>query len=92
MKEGLRTILFSKWLYGIVRILLAALFLYGGAVKLMDPKAFARIISSYNLLPEVLLTFAAVDPFSFGRHEGSFIAITYRLTYYLLILLINTSC
>ena len=36
------------------------LFLYGGAVKLMDPKAFARIISSYNLMPEVLLPFAAV--------------------------------
>ena len=60
MKEGLRTIIFSKGLYGIIRILLAILFLYGGAVKLMDPRAFARIISSYNLVPEVLLPFAAV--------------------------------
>lgn len=60
MKERFRAILFSKGLYGTVRILLALLFLYGGAIKLVDPKAFARVISGYGLVPETLLPFVAV--------------------------------
>ena len=50
----------SLWLYRVVRFGLALLFLYGGAIKLMDPKAFARIISAYQLVPEPLLPVVAV--------------------------------
>jgi hypothetical protein len=60
MKERFRAIIFSKGLYGTVRIILALLFLYGGAIKLVDPKAFARVISAYGLVPETLLPFVAV--------------------------------
>ena len=53
-------ILSSLWLYRVARFGLALLFLYGGAIKLMDPKAFARIISAYQLVPEPLLPVVAV--------------------------------
>jgi uncharacterized membrane protein YphA (DoxX/SURF4 family) len=46
--------------YRIVRIALAALFIYGGVTKLFDPKAFAAIISAYDLVPEALLPLFAV--------------------------------
>ena len=46
--------------YGIVRIALAALFIYAGVIKLFDPKAFAATISAYDLVPEILLPFFAV--------------------------------
>lgn len=48
------------WSYRIVRIALAALFIYGGVLKLIDPKAFARTISGYGLVPEILLAVVAI--------------------------------
>jgi len=50
----------SPWLYRIVRLGLAALFIYAGVSKLLDPKAFARIISAYSIVPETVLPVAAV--------------------------------
>ncbi|MCE5265942.1 MAG: DoxX family membrane protein [Deltaproteobacteria bacterium] len=46
--------------HGIVRIALAALFIYAGVVKLFDPRAFAATISTYDLVPETLLPLVAV--------------------------------
>jgi uncharacterized membrane protein YphA (DoxX/SURF4 family) len=50
----------SPRLYLLVRIALALLFIYAGSVKLMDPKAFARLLSHYDLVPEALLPLVAV--------------------------------
>jgi uncharacterized membrane protein len=50
----------SLWTYRLVRIALGALFLYGGVAKLLDPRAFARIISAYDLVPEPLLPVVAI--------------------------------
>lgn len=61
MRERISKIISSRWLYGLVRIGLALLFIYGGSQKLMDPKAFARILSAYGLVPEVLLPVVAVS-------------------------------
>ncbi len=47
-------------LYLLVRIALAALFIYGGIIKLFDPKAFAATISAYDLVPETFLPIVAV--------------------------------
>ena len=44
----------------LVRIGLALLFVYGGGAKLMDPKAFARVIGAYGLVPDPLLPVVAV--------------------------------
>lgn len=48
------------WPYRIVRFGLAALFIYGGGVKLLDPKAFARTISAYDLVPDMFLPVVAI--------------------------------
>jgi len=53
-------IMTSPWPYRILRFSLAAMFIYGGVIKLFDPKDFARTISSYDLVPEMLLPFVAV--------------------------------
>ncbi|HPC87031.1 MAG TPA: MauE/DoxX family redox-associated membrane protein [Smithellaceae bacterium] len=53
-------LLVNPWPYRIVRFALAALFIYGGVVKLFDPKAFAATISTYDLVPEVLLPVVAI--------------------------------
>lgn len=52
--------LIHPWPYRIVRIALASIFIYGGAVKLFAPKSFAATISTYNLVPDVFLPAVAV--------------------------------
>lgn len=54
------TFLISPWPYRVIRVLLAGLFIFGGGIKLLDPKAFAATISVYGLVPEPLLPFVAV--------------------------------
>lgn len=58
--ERIRSIIAWIWSYRIVRIALAALFIYGGVLKLIDPKAFAHTISGYGLVPEIFLPVVAV--------------------------------
>ncbi|OPY72505.1 MAG: Methylamine utilization protein MauE [Syntrophorhabdus sp. PtaU1.Bin002] len=60
IKGFFRGMLLSRWPYLFVRIVLAAIFIYAGSLKLVDPKAFARIISHYGLLPEPLLPVVAI--------------------------------
>jgi uncharacterized membrane protein YphA (DoxX/SURF4 family) len=48
------------WPYRIVRMALAALFIYGGVTKLFDPKAFAATISAYDLVPDIFLPVVAI--------------------------------
>lgn len=55
-----RRLALSPRLYLLVRLGLAVLFIYAGAVKLVDPRAFARTISHYGLVPEPLLPVVAV--------------------------------
>jgi uncharacterized membrane protein YphA (DoxX/SURF4 family) len=40
--------------------MIGGVFCYAGMVKLMDPKSFAKIISQYDLIPEVLLAPVAI--------------------------------
>jgi len=53
-------LVFSLWPSRIVCWGLALVFLYAGTVKLMDPKAFARSISQYDLAPDFLLPVLAI--------------------------------
>jgi len=59
-RKDIKSYLFSPWSYRVVRMALACLFIFGGGVKLLDPKAFAATISVYGLVPEPLLPFVAV--------------------------------
>ncbi|MCK9227749.1 MAG: DoxX family membrane protein [Syntrophorhabdaceae bacterium] len=50
----------SRTVYFAVRLALAAIFIYAGSAKLLDPKAFARIISHWDLVPELFLPVVAI--------------------------------
>lgn len=50
----------AGWVYLALRLALGVVFVYAGAVKLMDPKAFAITISRYGLAPDFLLAPAAI--------------------------------
>jgi uncharacterized membrane protein YphA (DoxX/SURF4 family) len=52
--------LISTWLYRVIRGFLGVIFVWAGALKLADPKAFAEIISAYGLVHESLLIPVAV--------------------------------
>jgi len=56
--SGLNTITF--WSYHLIRVLMGGIFIYSGAVKLLDVKGFARMISSYDLVPDQLLAPVAI--------------------------------
>jgi uncharacterized membrane protein YphA (DoxX/SURF4 family) len=56
----IRHLLFSTRAYQTVRMLLAAVFLYSGVAKLLDPTSFAVIIESYGLVPESLILPVAI--------------------------------
>lgn len=58
--DSLRDIFHSRWTDLAIRGILAFLFIYGGGLKLMDPKAFAATLSLYDLIPERLLPVVAV--------------------------------
>ncbi|MGE5843664.1 MAG: MauE/DoxX family redox-associated membrane protein [Syntrophaceae bacterium] len=58
--DSLKTTLQSRWPDRVIRGILAFLFIYGGGLKLADPKAFAATLSHYDLLPEMLLPVVAV--------------------------------
>jgi uncharacterized membrane protein YphA (DoxX/SURF4 family) len=49
-----------SWLSILTRLGLGIVFIYAGVVKLSAPKAFARIISQYDLIPDSLLPLAAI--------------------------------
>lgn len=48
------------WLYHVLRLGLACIFIYAGFIKLLDPRAFAHAIAQYDLIPEGLLPLVAV--------------------------------
>ena len=48
------------WLYHLLRLSLAGIFIYAGLIKLLDPRAFAHTIAQYDLIPETLLPLVAV--------------------------------
>ena len=56
----LKNIVLPPWLNYLIRVILGSVFLYAGVTKLFDPKAFARVISQYELVPENLLAPVAI--------------------------------
>lgn len=50
----------SPWPYRLMRLSIGLLFIWAGAVKLSNPKAFAAAISSYEILSDPLIGPAAL--------------------------------
>lgn len=58
--DKLKRALRSPWSDWAIRGLLSFLFVWGGGLKLLDPKVFAATLSHYDLIPEALLPVVAV--------------------------------
>lgn len=78
IKDFLLGVLSSRWPYLFVRIALAAIFIYGGAIKLLDPRAFARTISHYGLVPDPLLPVVAIGLPAIEVLAGIFLILDFR--------------
>ncbi len=83
-----------------VRIALGAVFLYSCAEKIADPRAFATIVTNYQLLPPVLVAVTAVVfpwvealcglALVFGRFEkGAALLVSLMMVFFTVILLYN---
>jgi len=53
-------ILLSIWLYRLIRMAIAAIFLWSGLTKIVDTGGFAVIIGAYGLIPETWVMPVAV--------------------------------
>jgi uncharacterized membrane protein YphA (DoxX/SURF4 family) len=60
LKNYIKKIFLSPWPERIIRFALGSVFMYAGFIKVIDPKAFAKVISQYDLIPESLLATVAV--------------------------------
>ena len=58
MQSSLNTV--TSWFYLFLRIVIGGIFIYSGAIKLLDVKGFARMISLYDLVPEQFLAAVAI--------------------------------
>jgi len=47
-------------LFIVLRWVLGMIFIYAGFIKLLDPKAFAKVIAQYDIVPQILLPPVAV--------------------------------
>ena len=56
----IRKILLSPKLDLIIRLVIGSFFIYAGFIKLIDPKAFAKVISQYDIVPDSLLPVFAI--------------------------------
>jgi len=56
----IKKILLSPKLNLIIRLVIGSVFIYAGFIKLIDPKSFAKVISQYDIVPDILLPAVAI--------------------------------
>lgn len=59
--DNVKKVLLSHRLYLLIRIIIGSVFIYAGFIKLIDPKAFAKAISQFDIVPEFLLAPLAIS-------------------------------
>jgi uncharacterized membrane protein YphA (DoxX/SURF4 family) len=60
INQALKKVIVSPWFSLSIRLALGLIFVYAGFIKLIDPKAFAKIISHYDIVPESFLPVVAI--------------------------------
>jgi len=60
INQALKKVIASPWFSLSIRLALGLIFVYAGFIKLIDPKAFAKIISHYDIVPESFLPVVAI--------------------------------
>ena len=59
-EDAVKRMLSTRWLAVVLRIALGIIFIISAWPKLSDPPAFAQMVSNYRLIPEVLISPAAL--------------------------------
>jgi uncharacterized membrane protein YphA (DoxX/SURF4 family) len=60
IKRAINSTLYGNRLTTVIRILLGAMLVFSGSLKIVDPEAFGRVIVRYDILPEILIAYAAI--------------------------------
>src|SRR3990172_3150381 len=60
IKRAISSMLYGNRLTVVIRILLGAMLVFSGSLKIVDPEAFGRVIARYDILPEALIAYAAL--------------------------------
>jgi len=58
--DNVKKVFLSHRLYLLIRVIIGSVFIYAGFIKLIDPKAFAKAISQFDVVPEFLLAPLAI--------------------------------
>jgi uncharacterized membrane protein YphA (DoxX/SURF4 family) len=58
--DNVKKVLLSHRFYILIRVIIGSVFIYAGFIKLIDPKAFAKAISQFDVVPEFLLAPLAI--------------------------------
>ncbi len=79
VRKGLNSTLYGNRLTAAVRLLLGAMLLLSGALKLPDPGQFAQVIARYDIIPPDLVPYAAVLVPALEALLGLLLAVGYRI-------------
>jgi putative oxidoreductase len=60
LENFFRDVIYGNKITFVIRFCIGVLFLFSGTTKLYDPDSFARVIARYDVLPDVLIGYAAV--------------------------------
>jgi putative oxidoreductase len=60
IKRAINSTLYGNRFTVMIRILLGAMLVFSGSLKIIDPEAFGRVITRYDILPGVLVAYAAL--------------------------------
>lgn len=60
IKNFINNILYGNFITSLLRIFMGLLFIYSGFFKVLDPGNFAKVIILYDIIPEILASYAAI--------------------------------
>ena len=78
-KKGVSSTLYGNRLTAAVRLLLGAMLLLSGALKLPDPGQFAQVVARYDIIPPDLVPYAAVLVPALETLLGLLLVVGYRI-------------
>ncbi len=74
-----KDLVYGNWLTVIIRVILGAMFLYSGFFKVKDPAGFGDVILQYDILPSLLVPYAALLISYLELICGALLIIGYRI-------------
>ncbi|MBN2158900.1 MAG: DoxX family membrane protein [Spirochaetes bacterium] len=60
IKRAVNSTLYGNWFTAVIRVGMGAMLLMSGLLKIMAPDSFGRLVAMYDVLPGMLVPYAAV--------------------------------